>query len=396
MTKQVFGNATILEGKDLEPVRGYLVVRDGEIQEIGEGSPAARATDLKRGFILPPFVNAHTHLADSVVKEAYLGRPQAEVVGPEGKKFDVLSSKSEGEIADAIRDAHRDMLRTGTLAHCDFREGGLVGVKLLQEAKHPALKTIILGRPSSPDEVGKLLRSSDGVGLPSLDVLNQPALEDMARRASRMKKLFSVHVAETKDAQESSVKNTGETEVQRALKLNPTFLVHGTWATEDDLEVLRKAEIPLVFCPRANSLLSVGTPPINLALEEGVEFWLGTDNAMVCQPDMFAELSFAWACLRRSDARAGGEEARKLLQAATIEPSSKLDTPSTPVQEGANATFLILSRGSNLTNLPDIHAGIVNRARPSNLKAVFVGGNYRMLGEESKGNYYKPRNCRES
>jgi cytosine/adenosine deaminase-related metal-dependent hydrolase len=375
MTKQIFGNVTILEGEKLEPVRGYLVVQEGKIQEIGEGSPAARATDLKRGFILPPLINAHTHLADSVAKEIYLGAPQADVVGPQGKKFDVLSSKSEGEMVDAIRSAQRDMLRTGTLAHCDFMEGGLAGVKLLQKTEHLALRTIILGRPSYPNEVGDLLKSSDGIGLPSLDALPQPALENLARRASKMGKLLSIHTAETKDAQESSVTNTGKTETQRAIELHPSFLVHGTWATKDDLVALKKSETPLVFCIRSNSLLGVGVPPIHLALEVGVDFWLGTDNATVCQPNMFRELSFAWACLRRQDDRAGSDEAGKLLMAATVEPALKLNLQVGPIQTCAAATFLVLARNNNLANLTDTYSGIVNRARPDNLRAVFVRGN---------------------
>ncbi|MEA1904990.1 MAG: amidohydrolase family protein [Candidatus Hadarchaeota archaeon] len=374
MIRQIFGNATILEGEKLEPVRGYLVVREGKIQEIGEGSPAARSTDLKRGFILPPFVNAHTHLADSVAKEIYLRKPQADVVGPQGEKFDVLSSKSETEIVDAIRSAHRDMLRTGTLAHCDFREGGLAGVKILQKAEHHALRTIILGRVSSLNEVEDLLMGSDGIGLPSLDALPQPALEDLARRTSEMKKILSIHTAETKDAQESSVKNTGKTEVQRALKLDPSFLVHGTWATKDDFAALKKSGTPLVLCARSNSLLGVGVPPIHLALEVGADFWLGTDNATVCQPNMFRELFFAWACLRRQDDRAGSDEARKLLRAATVEPALELNLQVGPIQTGGDATFLVLARGSNLSNLTDIYSGIVNRARSDNLRVIFARG----------------------
>lgn len=374
MTKQILGNATILEGEELEPVRGYLVVREGKIQEIGEGSPAARATDLKRGFILPPFVDAHTHIADSVVKEVYLGRSQADVVGPKGEKFNILSSKPEDEIIDAIRDTHRDMLRTGTLAHFDFREGGLEGVKLLRKAEHPALKTIILGRPSSSNGVDDLLKVSDGIGLPSLNALPQPELEDLTRRASKMGKLISIHAAETKEVQKSSVKNTGETEIQRALKLHPSFLVHGTWATEGDLVALKESGTPLVFCVRSNSLLGVGVPPIHLALEVGVNCWLGTDNATVCQPNMFRELSFAWACLRRQDDRAGSDEARKLLRAATVNPALKLNLQAGPIKTGTDATFLILARGSNLSNLIDIYSGIVNRARPDNIRAVFARG----------------------
>ncbi len=165
-----------------------------------------------------------------------------------------------------------------------------------------------------------------------------------------------------------------KSEVTRALALHPSFVVHATWASDNDLVSLRKANTPAVFCARANSLLGVGTPPIRRAMELGVRFCLGTDNVAVCQPDMFSELAFAWACVRRADSRAGSEEALALLRAATIEPLKIFDLPWSGIQENAPATFMVLSRGNNLLNLADPYAGLVNRARADNLAAIFVDG----------------------
>lgn len=44
------------------------------------------------------------------------------------------------------------------------------------------------------------------------------------------------------------------------------------------------------------------------------------------------------------------------------------------IEEGSAATFLVLARGHNLLNLTNVHAGIVNRARADNLRAIYVGG----------------------
>ncbi len=374
MTKRVLHNATILEGKDLEITRGYLVIHDGVIEKISRGAPPKHGTDLKRGFVLPPFVNTHTHLADSVAKDLYIGRTQPEVVGPAGEKLRVLGSKPEKEIVGAVRETFRDMVKTGTLAHCDFREGGLVGVKLLREASSRTVVSIVLGHPMIPEELDKLLAVSDGIGLSSLSVFRPTSIEDIARRTLAAGKLLAIHAAETEEAQKNSLDTTGKTEIRRALDLGVSFVVHATWATDDDLIALRRAKVPGVFCPRANSLLSVGVPPLRRALSEGVRFCLGTDNVTVCQPDMFRELAFAWACLRRSDARVGSDEARKLLSAATIEPLSIFNLSWGPVEEGRRATFMILARGHNLTNLTDIYAGLVSRARVDNLKAVYIDG----------------------
>jgi cytosine/adenosine deaminase-related metal-dependent hydrolase len=374
MIKQVFSNAIILEGENLEITHGYLVIRDGIIEEIGEGTPLRRGINLKRGFVLPPFVNAHTHIADSVMKELYLGRKQSETVGPNGVKFLALHSSPRDELLASINSTLSDMLRTGTLAHCDFRQGGVEGVKLIKRVSHSAVISIVLGRPSEVRELDEILTLSDGIGLPSLEVFDNKKLVSVANRTKRAKKLFSVHIAETLEAQSDSFRKFGKGEVERALGLNPSFIVHATYANKSDLEALRKKNIPVVFCPRANSLLGVGSPPIQLALETGTTFYFGTDNVTVCQPNMLEELPFAWSCLRKTNTSVGGDEARELLKAATVRPLEIFDLPWGPLEGGGKATFILLARGNNLINLADVYAGLVNRARVDNIRAICIRG----------------------
>lgn len=373
MAKQVLSNAILLEGDGLEVTYGYLIIRDGMIEEIGEGVPPKRAKDLKRAFVLPPFVNAHTHVADSVAKDIYLGKAQPQVVGPKGAKFREFRSRTEKEVTASVRATLKDMLQTGTLAHCDFREGGLAGVELLRQASDSPVNSIILGRPTTA-ELDEILKASDGVGLPSLGEFEQTALERTARRVRTAKKLFAVHVAETADAQKASINTTGKSEVKRALELNPSFVVHATWGTEEDFDALRQAGVSVVFCARANSLLGAGVPPIHLALAKGTKFCLGTDNVTVCQPNMFGELAFAWACLRRASSDAGSEEARELLRAVTIGPLTLFGLPWGPIKKGNPATFMVLARRHNLINLTDVHAGIVNRAQADNIREIYLHG----------------------
>jgi len=45
--------------------------------------------------------------------------------------------------------------------------------------------------------------------------------------------------------------------------------------TEEDLESISENDVPLVICPRANSILNDGIPPIEEALDKGVELWMG-------------------------------------------------------------------------------------------------------------------------
>ncbi len=374
MAKQALSNATILTGEDLELVRGHLVIEDGIISEVSEGAPSRRTIDLKGGFIIPPFVNSHTHVVDSVAKELYVSKTQPQVVGPGGVKLRALSSSSTKMMVEATRATLHDMVRTGTLAHCDFREDSAQGIELLRKISRPPLVSKILGRFSKFTELSTVLRKADGVGLPRMDAFPQSQMRQISEKTRKAKKLFGVHVAETADEKAAFIRKFGKSEVDQAIDLDCSFAVHATHADKDELVGLKDKGIPAIFCPRSNSLLGVGVPPIGLALEIGMEFFFGTDNAMLCQPDMFEELSFAWKCLRRADTSSGPEEARKMLMAATTRPLGLFELPWGPISEGNVATFLVLARGHNLQHLSDVHAGLLNRARADNVRSIYLNG----------------------
>lgn len=371
MSEKILENSIILTGKELEPVEGYMRVRDGVIEEVGEGNPPSPGEDLKESYIVPPFVNAHTHLGDSVRKDFYGGKSQPQVVGPGGRKFEILSDASEGEIIEAMRDSLLEMKKSGVQAHFDFRENGSKGVKLLREAEVEGIDSIILSRPTPEESIEELISISDGIGLPSLDSATGEEIGKISREISKRGKFLSFHVSETEKAHEKSLEETGKTEIQRALEFDPSYLVHGTFSTEEDLASISDRGVPLVLCPRANSLLGGGIPPIKQALEEGVELWLGTDNAFLCQPIILQELSFAWSVLRLRSEDAGSQEARELLKAATVNPADDLDLPFGPLEEGSEAKFTVLSRGRNLRRCEDPYIGIVNRATTENVDRIF-------------------------
>lgn len=371
MTREIFENAVIFKGPDLKPIEGYMLIEDGIIKEIGRGIPKKRGKDLKKSFVIPPFVNAHTHIADSVQKDLYECKSQTEVVGPKGEKFSALKSCSDEAKIKAIKNTLTEMKKSGTMAHCDFREGGMKGARILRRSIDKQVTTLILSRPSESAEIDELVKETEGIGIPSLDSFSEQEIKRISKKVTNSKKLLSFHVSETQVAHKKSIKETNKTEIERALSFSPTHLIHGTWASESDLELMKEASVPLVLCPRSNSLLCCGIPPIKKALEKGVEIWLGTDNVTVCSPIMFEELSFTWSMLRYQSKDAGKKEAKELLKAATINPTKKLNLEFGPIDEGKKAYFLTLERKPNLSNLRDPHIGIVNRARMDNVKMVY-------------------------
>lgn len=371
MSERIFENAVILSGRELETTRGYLKVKDGKIAEIGEGESPEPGVDMNRAFILPPFINGHTHLGDSVGKDLYQGLNQSDFVGPNGEKFRILEEVSETEKIRAMRESLYEMKESGVFAHCDFREEGLRGVRSLHSAEIEGIRTFVLSRPTDEWRIENLLSESDGVGLPSIDSLPIEETERIVNELSKSGKFLSFHVSETRKAHKKSLNKFDRSEIQRSLDFDPSFVIHGTWASRKDLSLLSEAEVPLVLCPRANCLLSDGIPPIKKAIEVGVELWLGTDNVSVCSPIILQELSFAWSLLRLQSDESGSFEARELLKAATVNPIDDLELSLGFLEPGDRAVFIVLSRGYNLNDCIDPYLGIVNRARVDNLEMFY-------------------------
>ncbi|MFT4923612.1 MAG: cytosine/adenosine deaminase-related metal-dependent hydrolase, partial [Haloarculaceae archaeon] len=146
---------TILRGRSFDPIEGRVVVEDGQITAIEEA--AARSDDV----ILPAFVNAHTHLGDSIAKEAGQGLSLEELVAPpDGLKHRLLAEASQDEIAAAIERSLSFMQAGGTGACIEFREGGLDGVRAIQDAKQGLdIEPVVLGRESI-----EAMEAADGFG----------------------------------------------------------------------------------------------------------------------------------------------------------------------------------------------------------------------------------------
>ncbi len=330
---------TILRGRSFEPVEGRVVIEDGKIVAIEEGD--ARSDDI----ILPSFVNAHTHIGDSIAKEAGEGLTLEELVAPpDGLKHQLLRSASRAELLSAMESTIRFMESAGTATFIEFREGGVDGVNAIQEAlEGHELGSVVLGR-----ETVEAMEQSDGFGASG-------AADGEFSRAraetATANKLFGIHAGEVDSS-----------DINPALDLDPDFLVHMVHPESLHLERLADNEIPVVACPRSNIVTDVGVPPLRELLDR-TTVALGTDNVMTNSPSMFREMEFT--------AKLFDLTTREVLQMATINGAEIAGLNCGLIAEGRDAELLVLDGASdNLSGLVDIRRGVVRRAGNGDIKRV--------------------------
>ena len=332
---------TILRGRALDPVEGRVVIRDGEIAAIEE--ERVESDDV----VLPAFVNAHTHVGDSIAKEAGGGLSLDELVAPpDGLKHRLLAEASREEKIRAMRRSLRFMQAGGTAAFLEFREEGVEGVFALQEARRGlSIDSVVLGR-----ETVEAMDVADGFGASGARDAEFSVERNAARRAG---KLFGIHAGE---------RDSGD--VNAALDLDPDFLVHMVHPEPLHLERIEDSRIPVVVCPRSNLVTGVGLPPVEDLLDR-TTVALGTDNVMLNSPSMFREMEFT--------AKLTDLSATEVLRMATASGADVAGLNYGVVEPGREAKLLVLDGDSdNLAGAQDVVRAVVRRAGVDDVKDVVL------------------------
>ncbi|MFB6126062.1 MAG: amidohydrolase family protein [Halolamina sp.] len=336
---------TILAGPELEPTRGRVVTEDGEIVAVEE------CETYSEDVVLPAFVNAHTHIGDSIAKEAGGGLSLDELVAPpDGLKHRLLRAADREETVAAMARSVSYMAGAGTGRFVEFREGGVEGVEMLRDALAESngvgdVAATVLGR-----ETVDAMAAADGFGASGARDADFASERAATREAG---KLFGIHAGER-----------DPDDVDPAMDLDPDFLVHMVHPNEWHLERLADAETPVVLCPRSNLVTGVGTAPAR-ELADRTTLALGTDNVMLNSPSMFREMAFA--------AKLYDLSAREVLRMATVNGGEVTGRDDGVVAEGHPAQLLVLDGDSdNLAGAEDVVRAVVRRADRGDVKAVHL------------------------
>ncbi len=356
--RRVLKNAVILEGRELEPTKGYLVIEDGIIKEIGSGdAPKNGAFDVKGGVVAPAFTNAHIHLGDAVAPDLGAYEPLLKRIGKDGLKFRVLEEK-KGELKAAMESSLNEMFWSGTTCFCDFREGGSKGVSQLRSAVKDQ-KAIILGRPDGDEKPEDVLSHADGMGISGMADYDEDELKTMADSAKKSGKLLGIHAGELED------------DVKRALELKPDFIVHATNASADAIQACADSHTPIVLCARANAMSAVGLPPMEEIFSK-TTVALGTDNVMVNPPNMLREAEFVYKVMRGIK-KDPGFEAADVLRAATFNGRDVLGLEDNSITPGNRADLIVFE---NRKYIYDSILAVIHRYEAADVRGIVIGDNF--------------------
>ncbi len=316
MPQLALTDCVVLWGPELEPFWcDRLVVNDGLIHQIDRRQPCT-AIDAGALVVMPGMVNGHTHMGDSCLPDGATGMTLEQgFFRPDGYKYRELAQRSEAELLQHMMAHLRYMARTGTIAHLDFREQGVYGSWLLQQAaEQTGMRSLILGQfnelPFTAEELQSnqvglkdgaiaeltsILAIADGFSESTMNDLTDEAWQQIYALTAKAQKLRAIHCLENEGYRDVSLAVTGRGDLERALDLyHPDLVIHATVANRAEIALLSEHRTNVVLNPRANANLGLPLPPIAALLQSGATLLLGTDNGLLNSPNLFAEMDFTY------------------------------------------------------------------------------------------------------
>jgi len=400
-------------------VNGALLVRDNRIVAIGRRSDIeaqagnAATVDFGASILLPPLVNAHTHLELTDFPD---WRRQAEAEDPkqgvEGgfvgwilALIRIKHALAPEQLEQSVRNGLDQLLRSGTGAVCDvlsigvldrlYRESPLfgwlcyelIGLDDGMGSVLPAMADDWLREPS-------LLRLQRGLSPHSPYTVGPQSLAALTELARKQRVLATVHVAESPDEtrflatsdgaivdqlygavgwrapQPPYGQTPGAFVEQAGATGGNSLLVHGVQFDAATIRQLAKSETSLVLCPRSNARLDVGRAPVESLLCQGVNLALGTDSlASNDSLSLWDEMAF----LRRQfDGVLAGAQ---IVAMATVNGARALQLEGEigALEPGWGVNFQVLLPNS-LPSLPDVADFLCQPERTADVKHLFLGG----------------------
>jgi 5-methylthioadenosine/S-adenosylhomocysteine deaminase len=325
--------------------RYALAVKDGRIADILPSEQArtvytaAEILELPSHALIPGLVNAHTHSAMSLFRgladDLPLKRWLNDHIWPaEGRWV------SEAFVADGTRLALAEMLRGGTTCFNDMYFFPDVTARVSAETGVRAMVgLIVIDFPSAwadgPDaylarglQVHDQFRNHPLVHTAFAPhapySVSQGPLERIRTLADELEIPVHIHVHETREEVEESLKQWGKLPIQRLAELGlltPGLMaVHMTQLTDAEIHMFAEAGAYVIHCPESNLKLANGFCPVARLAEAGVRLAIGTDGAASNNDlDMFGEMRTASLLAKGLEANAEAVPANAALRMATLD-----------------------------------------------------------------------------
>ena len=298
----LFENVAVLQANGTQLNKQFVGIKDGRIACLSAEAPSEDYGERINGehlLLAPAFVNAHTHVAMTLM------RGYGEEMPLQSWLFDRIFPFEDKLFGDAVYWGSllgmAEMIATGTVSFTDM-------YYFCEETAKAALECGIkanIGRGVSCFDASKkfadlpayselkgLIADYHGAGdgriridvAPHAEYTTRPdILRDTAAMAEEYGVRMHIHVSETQKEHLECVGRHGMTPTallyECGLLQRPLTLAHGVWLTDADMEFLAAHDATVAHCAKSNLKLGSGIAQTAKLLKKGVSVAIGTDSA---------------------------------------------------------------------------------------------------------------------
>ena len=402
------GELLLVDGGKFSVVRGDVVVKDKLIDRVilnGDNIDDGydKVIDATNTLVMPGLINAHTHAYMSLFRN----------YADDLEFFDWLKSVEVVEDKMTAEDCYwttllsvAEMIKTGTTCFVDMcmrsSDGAKTGPKgAVSGAVNDSGMRAYLSRGLVGDADNKesLRRMNEFLADMKLNSNNERVnfilgphapyscsrslLEKIREVGLKEGMMATIHISESEAEMEKIASDyDGATPVKYVSDAGlfdlPTIAAHLGYATDEDIELLRKKNVSIAINPCSNMKLGNGFAPVEKFLEAGINVCLGTDGSGSNNTqNMIQEMQFAALVYKGSEKKAKCVDAQDVVGFATLGGAKALGMEGKLgiIKEEALADLILLD-----LNVPEfiprnnLVSALCYSANGSEIKTVMING----------------------
>ncbi|WP_430503509.1 amidohydrolase [Haloparvum sp. PAK95] len=375
----------------------------GTIEAVGPDLDGDETLDATGGLVMPGLVNAHTHVAMSLLRgyaddkelDAWLQEDIWPIEGeltPEdvevGAELGVLEMIKSGTTTFADMYFHVDRIadvvdRAGVRARLGH---GIVTVgKDEADARADVEEGIEVATALDGAADGRVRTAF----MPhSLTTVSEELLAEGLELAAAHDVPVHLHANETEDEVEPIVDERDERPIEYAAELGAlgdgNFFAHGVHLDDAEIGLLAETDTAVVHCPASNMKLASGIAPVQRLRDAGVTVALGTDGpASNNDLDLFDEMRDAAMVGKLGADDASAVPAGDVVEMATAGGAEAVGLPGGRVEPGAAADLAVVDLDApHLTPVHNVVSHLAYAARGSDVRHTVCDGEVLMRDRE--------------
>jgi 5-methylthioadenosine/S-adenosylhomocysteine deaminase len=385
-----------------------LVDRDaGRIEAVGPDLAADHGVDAELdaagGLVVPGLVNAHTHVAMTLLRGYADDKPLEtwlrEDIWPAEAALTSEDVRAGAELGIV------EMIRSGTTAFADmyFHVPEVVAaVEAAGVRARVGHGAVTVGKDDAEaradvEESIRIAREFDGAAdgrvrtaiMPhSLTTVSEPLLREAAAAARDDGIPVHFHANETEDEVDPIVAERSTRPLAYAddagVLTSEDFLAHAVHVDDGEIDRLAEAGAAVVHCPASNMKLASGIAPVQALLNAGVTVGLGTDGAASNNDlDLFDELRDAAMVGKLAADDAAAVPAAAAVRMATRGGAAALSLPGGRIEAGSAADLAVVDLDApHLTPQHDLVSHLAYAARGDDVRHTVCDGEILMRDRE--------------